>query len=126
MYLKISTILALIFNVISLSAQADKQNEDYNYLTASVAEKMAELPIQCLQKEYPNKLNQVLESPEEIAFPSALHPAFYGCFDWHSAVHGHWLLLRCVRLYPHLPCQKAIVELFDQHLTKENVANELA
>lgn len=125
MYLKISTILALIFNVISLSAQADKQNEDYNYLTASVAEKMAELPIQCLQKEYPNKLNQVLETPEEIAFPSTLHPAFYGCFDWHSAVHGHWLLVRLIRQYPDIKQSAEIRRLLTDNLSSSNIQVEL-
>lgn len=95
-------------------------------LTQDKADAFARIPLTYLRLEYPNHIMHLLNDDGDVLLPRELHPIFYGCFDWHSAVHGYWLLLRCVRLYPHLPCQKAIVELFDQHLTKENVANELA
>ncbi len=95
-------------------------------LTQDKADAFARIPLTYLRLEYPNHIMHLLNDDGDVLLPRELHPIFYGCFDWHSAVHGYWLLLRCVRLYPHLPCQKAIVELFDQHLTKENVAKELA
>ena len=62
-------------------------------LTFEQANHLATLPIKCLQQEYPNKLNQMLLDSTEIQSPKTLHPAFYGCFDWHSSVHGHWSLV---------------------------------
>ncbi len=98
-------------------------------LTQDKADAFARIPLTYLRLEYPNHIMHLLNDDGDVLLPRELHPIFYGCFDWHSAVHGYWLLATgccCVRLYPHLPCQKAIVELFDQHLTKENVAKELA
>ena len=62
-------------------------------LTLEQANHLASLPVKCLQQEYPNKLNQLLLNETELLSPKALHPAFYGCFDWHSSVHGHWSLV---------------------------------
>ena len=62
-------------------------------LTTEQANHLASLPIKCLQQEYPNKLNQLLLNETELLSPKELHPAFYGCFDWHSSVHGHWSLV---------------------------------
>ena len=62
-------------------------------LTIDEANHLASLPVKCLQQEYPNKLNQLLLNETELISPIVLHPAFYGCFDWHSSVHGHWSLV---------------------------------
>lgn len=59
-------------------------------LSTEQANHLASLPVKCLQQEFPNKLNQLLLDSTEILSPKQLHPAFYGCFDWHSSVHGHW------------------------------------
>jgi hypothetical protein len=59
------------------------------HLDSSQAAKLLELPLSCVQKEYPNKLGQVLGTELDLKSPKTLRPAFYGCFDWHSAVHGH-------------------------------------
>ncbi|HLU50392.1 MAG TPA: DUF2891 family protein, partial [Planctomycetota bacterium] len=67
------------------------------------AERFARLALDCLHREYPNKVAHVLQSDKDVLPPRELTPAFFGCFDWHSAVHGHWLLVRLVRLLPEAP-----------------------
>ena len=56
-----------------------------------------------MTKEYPNKPEHVVAGPADVKSPKALHPAFYGCYDWHSSVNGHWMLVRLLRLFPSLP-----------------------
>ena len=95
-------------------------------LTQHQADAFARMPLTYLRQEYPNHIMHLLNDDGDVLPPRTLHPIFYGCFDWHSAVHGYWLLLRCVRLYPDLPCRDEIIALFDEHFTEENVAQELA
>ncbi|EKS7426324.1 TPA: DUF2891 domain-containing protein [Enterobacter cancerogenus] len=95
-------------------------------LTQHQADAFARMPLTYLRQEYPNHIMHLLNDDGDVLPPRVLHPVFYGCFDWHSAVHGYWLLLRCVRLFPDLPCREAIVALFEEHITAENVAQELA
>ncbi|MFM1879526.1 MAG: hypothetical protein RLZZ241_2392, partial [Bacteroidota bacterium] len=71
-------------------------------LTLEQANRLLELPITCVVQQYPNKLGQTLEGANDLAEPTALHPAFYGCFDWHSAVHGHWSMVRLLKEFPNL------------------------
>ena len=93
-------------------------------LTPAGASHFARLALDCLQKEYPNKLNQVLESEKSLQSPRELHPAFYGCFDWHSSVHGHWMLVSLLKKYPNLPEETEIRIKLSQNLTAENIAAE--
>lgn len=95
-------------------------------LTQHQADAFARMPLTYLRQEYPNHIMHLLNDDSDVQPPRELHPIFYGCFDWHSAVHGYWLLLRCVRLYPELSCRDEIVSLFDEHITHEKVAQELA
>lgn len=83
------------------------------------------MPLAGLVREYPHKLDHLVRDAAGIPQPRELHPAFYGCFDWHSAVHGHWTLAR-LRRVPDLPEAAAIDALFDQHLTAEHLAREAA
>ena|GEM_PF-4695216 len=62
-------------------------------LTLEDADRLAQLPLKCMQREFPNKPGETLALPADIGSPQNLHPAFYGCFDWHSSVHGHWMLV---------------------------------
>ena len=71
-------------------------------LDQNTASGFAQLALNCIQREYPNKLGHVMNNPGEVQPPAVLHPAFYGCFDWHSAVHGHWMLVRLLKLFPGL------------------------
>src|SRR5687767_12671588 len=67
---------------------------------AAAAERFAGLALACVGQEYPNKISHVLNSDADAVPPRKLTPAFYGCYDWHSSVHGHWLLVRLARKFP--------------------------
>jgi DUF2891 family protein len=95
-------------------------------LTAETAARFAEIALGHVAREYPHKLDQVLEGPEDLLPPGALHPIFFGSFDWHSCVHGWWLMLRVRRLFPDLPAARRIDALAEEVLTPANVAGELA
>ena len=91
--------------------------------------RFARLALDCIHREYPNKIAHVMNSAEDAGTPSTLHPVFYGCFDWHSSVHGHWLLVRLLRTARNdLPLEMGleIVEALDQSFTAEGVAAEVA
>src|ERR1044071_5296445 len=70
---------------------------------AKAAERFAKLALACVHKEYPNKISHSMTSDKDVAPPRELTPAFYGCYDWHSSVHGHWLLARLARTFPDAP-----------------------
>jgi len=95
-------------------------------LTAARAARFAALPLRNLGHEYPNHLMHLLNDASDIRGPRALHPVFWGSYDWHSAVHGFWLLARCLRRQPALAEAGAIAALFDAHLTAANGAAEAA
>jgi hypothetical protein len=88
--------------------------------------RFAGLALKCVHQEYPNKIAHVLSGPEDARTPSQLTPAFYGCFDHHSSVHGHWLLARLVRLYPDASYAPAARAALGQSLTISNLQGELA
>ena len=67
-------------------------------LTQTEASRFAGLALKCLRREYPNKIEHLINDAADVRSPQALHPAFFGCYDWHSSVHGHWLLVRLLRL----------------------------
>ena len=94
-------------------------------LDRTQAEKLAELPLKCLQQEYPNKLGQVLGSASDMGEPSSLHPAFYGCFDWHSSVHGHWSLLWLLKHVPGMEHDSLARSLLEENLSAENILLEV-
>ncbi|MGA0599975.1 DUF2891 domain-containing protein [Caulobacter sp. KR2-114] len=94
-------------------------------LTPALAEDFARMALGHVTREYPNKLDQVLTGEADLAGPRALHPIFYGSFDWHSAVHSHWLLARLLRLQPQGAAAPAIRARLDEAFTLENVAGEL-
>ncbi|MFT7050329.1 MAG: hypothetical protein ACJAZK_000925 [Psychroserpens sp.] len=89
------------------------------------ANRLSQLPIHCIQNEYPNKLNQTIGSEDDLKSPKDLHPAFYGCFDWHSAVHGHWSLVRLLRQYPELDNAKDIKRMLLENLSQEHIKAEV-
>ena len=95
-------------------------------LGAVAAERFATLALKCLHDEYPNHISLHLEADADALPPHRLTPAFYGCYDWHSDVHGHWLLARLLRLYPQAPyAARARAELA-RTFTTENIAGEIA
>ncbi len=95
-------------------------------LTVKQASGFAALSLSCLDKEYPNKPGNILDGIDTLQPPGLLTPAFYGCFDWHSAVHGHWALLRLLKTFPDLPEAGTIRKKLDKHLNEETLTAELA
>src|SRR6266508_539869 len=93
---------------------------------AHAAERFAKLALGCVEKEYPNKISHVLNSDADVAPPRKLTPAFYGCYDWHSSVHGHWLLLRLLRTFPDASFAKPAREALRKSLSGENLKKEAA
>ena len=92
----------------------------------AAASDFARLALKAIEQEYPNKLDHVMNGPAEVREPRALHPAFYGSFDWHSSVHGHWMLVRLLERFPDLPEAQDIRATLDQHLSATNIATEVA
>src|SRR4051812_7815070 len=93
---------------------------------AKAAERFANLALACVHKEYPNKISHNLNSDADVAAPRKLTPAFYGCYDWHSDVHGHWLLARLARTFPDAPFAAPARAALEQDITPANIALEVA
>jgi hypothetical protein len=120
------TILHVILVLCSCQKQQNHQaGINLNKITLEEAEKLVQLPFSCVTQEFPNKLNQVIGDTTDLKSPKELHPAFYGCFDWHSAVHGHWSLVELLRMRPELKEADSIKSVLATHLTKENILKEV-
>jgi hypothetical protein len=113
-------LAALAVLSVSMSAAAPKPPE----LDAAAAGRFADLALACVHKEYPNKIAHVLNGDADVKPPRELTPAFYGCFDWHSAVHGHWLLARLARRFPGAPFAAKARAALDRSLTPAHMAVE--
>jgi hypothetical protein len=115
-----SAILVSVLLVLTIGAMSHATE----LLSTDQAQALARLAMAGIEREYPNKPSQVMTGPESVATPRELHPAFYGCFDWHSAVHGHWMLLRLLKLYPDLPISNEIRQLLGRQLTEDKLLIE--
>lgn len=100
-------------------------DQDAPKLTLQQANQLVELPLACIEQVYPNKLGQTLSSEADLAAPDVLHPAFYGCFDWHSAVHGHWSLVALLKDFPNLERATSIREKLQARISADNIAAEI-
>lgn len=95
--------------------------------TDDIAMKFAEKPMKCINQEYPNKTAHIINNEQEVLLsPSHLHPSFYGCFDWHSSVHGHWMLIRLLKSKPNLANRKEIIALLANSFQAEKIKEESA
>jgi hypothetical protein len=92
---------------------------------AHAAERFARLALACVQKQYPNKISHVLNSDADVVAPRKLTPAFCGCYDWHSSVHGHWLLARLARNFPDAPFSGEARAALQRSLTSANIKEEV-
>src|SRR5438067_87224 len=117
-------IFALI--LIPLISAAAEPKDAAPGFHEKAAERFAKLALACVEKEYPNKISHVLNSDEDVAPPRRLTPAFYGCYDWHSSVHGHWLLVRLLRTFPDASFAKPARDALKKSLTAENLKTEAA
>jgi hypothetical protein len=94
-------------------------------LDQPTAERFAQLALECVVREYPNKIAHTLQSDADARPPRELTPAFYGCYDWHSAVHGHWTLARVARAFPETPLSRYAQAALVRNITPENIAGEV-
>ncbi|GAA4811266.1 DUF2891 domain-containing protein [Litoribaculum gwangyangense] len=94
-------------------------------LNLEQANKLAQLPLHCLNIEYPNRLSQTLGGDNDLLAPNVLHPAFYGCFDWHSSVHGHWSLVSLLKQFPDIDDAEGIKQRLLNNISKENIETEV-
>lgn len=127
MILRVLSILSLVFafSCVRQSEQLQQEKQMAVSLTLEQANHLAKLPIKCIQNEYPNKLGQTLKDSSELGRPKDLHPAFYGCFDWHSAVHGHWMLVKLLKAYPELEGREEIINMLNTNISKYNIEKEI-
>jgi hypothetical protein len=95
-------------------------------LTAAAAARFAALALTCLHQEYPNHISHTLNGASDVRAPRELTPAFYGCLDWHSDVHGHWLLVRLLRIFPQAPFAADARSALALSFTPDNIAGEVA
>jgi len=119
-----ASALLIIIPAILAMIQPGLADESPSTLARERASAFARLALKGVSKEYPNKPEHVLAGPDDVKGPAALHPAFYGCYDWHSSVHGHWMLARLLRLFPDLPEAREIRLVFGWHLTAEALRAE--
>src|SRR5579864_4229676 len=116
------SILCLVA-IVRIAAGTAAATEEATF-DAKAAERVAKLALACVHKEYPNKIAHVLNSDADVAPPRKLTPAFCGCYDWHSSVHGHWLLVRLVRTFPDAPFANDARAALSRSLTAENLKQE--
>jgi hypothetical protein len=105
--------------------KSENAKSDFFQLDAKSASHFAKLALKCIKKEFPNKLDHVMNDESEVQNPTSLHPAFYGCFDWHSSVHGHWMLVRLLKMFPDLSDAGEIRTSLNDSLSAENIAVEV-
>jgi DUF2891 family protein len=123
-YLVAKYVIALALLVpVAATAANDTTSPKFD---AAAAERFAKLALACVGKEYPNKITHVLNSDTDVAPPRKLTPSFYGCYDWHSSVHGHWLLVRLLRTFPDASFAGVAREALRKSLTAENLKQEAA
>lgn len=129
--MKLQTLPAVLLTLLLLASckKEEKPVEEAAppiTLTMVEAVRLSELPLHCMQNEYPNRLGQTLNDSTHLRSPRELHPAFYGCFDWHSSVHGHWSLVRLLKDYPEMEAAATIRQRLMENISKENIAAEVA
>ena len=118
--------LKTLYLMLLMSSGLMAGSDSMEKIPVEVAERFASLALSCVHQEYPNKIAHTMNKDEDAQPPRKLHPSFYGCFDWHSSVHGHWLLVRILRLFPDAPFAPKIEAALNQSFTAENMVGEVA
>jgi hypothetical protein len=122
----LTSLGAIVIAGLAAGAEEAPPSQSTGEFDAKAAERFAKLALACVHKEYPNKIAHVLNSDADVAPPRKLTPAFCGCYDWHSSVHGHWLLVRLVRTFPDASFASAARDALKQSLTAANLKQEAA
>jgi hypothetical protein len=118
------SIFLLMFISQAANAQPLPHPQSELSLTGAQASHFARLALKCVAREYPNKPEHVMNATVDVQSPKALHPSFYGCYDWHSSVHGHWMLVRLLRMFPNMPEAPDIRSAIGANLAAENILVE--
>jgi len=125
-----SFLAAVLVYVVWINSALANSADMTSPVDGALASRFARLALDCVHREYPNKIGHVLNEAADARTPSSLHPVFYGCFDWHSSVHGHWLLVRLLRTVPagDMPpgMREEIVAALNRSFTAEGVSGEVA
>src|ERR1700681_1089519 len=124
---RLTSLVLFAFSLLAISpiTSAQPKPEPLS-LTQQQASHFADLALKCIQKEYPNKPDHVINDTADLRSPRAMHGTFYGCFDWHSSVHGHWMLAHLLRLFPAMPEAGKIRSALNANLDAKNIAGEVA
>ncbi|MHC4090203.1 MAG: DUF2891 domain-containing protein [Planctomycetota bacterium] len=126
MHRVIAALSTLILSATAPGQENPADDQPADAFDSAAVARFAELALDCMHQEYPNKIAHVLNSDADAKPPRELTPVFFGCFDWHSAVHGHWLLARLCRMYPDAPFVARARAALDQSFTRDRVAAEVA
>jgi hypothetical protein len=121
--LGLSLLSAFLINSCSTPKTAEEKLSIE--FTIEKADYLYHFAYDCIDREYPNKLGQVLGNDSYLAPPRELHPAFHGCFDWHSSVHGHWTLVTILKEFPEFEHKDALLKKLQKNITKENIFKEI-
>ena len=118
--------VAVVISILACTLQSNVHGQDQpaGAIMVETASGFAQIALRCVQREYPNKLDHVMNDSSEVRSPRSLHPSFYGCYDWHSSVHGHWMLVRLLRSVPGLPEAGRIRAVINENLDPANVRME--
>src|SRR5512140_3989157 len=111
-------IVCAVFALSTMTAAAQSRGQ----FDIRAAERFANLALACVHKEYPNHISHTLNSDKDALPPHKLTPAFYGCLDWHSCVHGHWLLARLARTFPDATFARPARGALKEDITPEHIA----
>lgn len=116
----------LLLSQCTLRENVEQENESAEeLLDATLANKLAQLPKNCISNPFPYKSGITISGAQDLALPQEHHPSFYGCFDWHSAVHGHWSLVYLLKRFPNLKDEMKIRAQLDANLTEANILKEM-
>jgi hypothetical protein len=121
-----AAVIRIVISVILAFPTLARASDLPAAVDSASAGRFAALALKCLHQEYPNKISHTMNGDADARAPRELTPAFYGCYDWHSAVHGHWLLVRLVRLYPDAAFARTAREELARSFTPQNIAAEVA
>ena len=110
----------LIINLSFIDASSQSISEE-------TATRLSRLPLHCINSEFPNKTSHTADSiTDAVLLPSQLHPSFYGCLDWHSSVHGHWLLIRVLKQFPRISIRDSIIQILSNSFQLQKIKDEAA
>jgi len=119
-------LVTVAFLCFSYPTFAQQSKPEHLALNQTEASHFASLAMKCIRKEYPNKPDHTINDGDDVRSPQTMHPAFYGCFDWHSTVHGHWMLVHLLRLFPSMPEAHDLRGALNANLSAKNIAGEVA